>query len=302
MSGKRGCFKTGCLGCLGLLAVGILILGVAALFAWRGAGDKEVVDREVSAPLPGQTVEAAAVPVAGKGGRLVLRFSQGEFQLHAAPPGETLTVKANFDDDIYNLEDSFTVQPDSTWVYEVRFWRTIGGLQALMRQIMGGGHDNSIHVYVPRDVPIELVIDSREGGFEADLGGLWLTSADIRFAKGGFALEVSEPLREPLESLLINGSMGGFDASGLGNASPRVLGVRCRMGGAQIDLSGAWRNDCDGRLAVRMGGMAVIVPDDVVVEGADVQGGELRRADGEVPVPVLRLVISQSMGEVEVTR
>lgn len=301
MSGKRGCFKTGCLGCLGLLAVGILILGIIALFAWRGAGNKEVVDREISAPVAGE-VAAAAVPAGGKGGRLVLHLSQGEFQLHPALPGETLTVKANFDDDIYNLEDSFTVQPDSTWVYEVRFWRTIGGLQALMRQIMGGGHDNSVHVFVPADVPIELVIDSEEGGFEAELGGLWLTSADIHFAKGGFALEFSEPLREPMESLMIQGRMGGFAASGLGNASPKVLGVRCSMGGAQVDLNGAWRNDCAGRLAIRMGGMSIVVPDDVVVEGADVQGGPLRRADGEVPLPVLRLAISQSMGEVEVTR
>lgn len=303
MSEKRGCFKTGCLGCLGVLAAGAIFLGITAIVAMRGAGNKDVVDRDFSA-VPDSLVAQgqAGEAILAAGGKLVLMLSQGEFQIHPAPAGETLTIKANFDDDIYNLEHKLETLPDSTWVYQVRFYRTIGGLQALMRQIVGGGHDNSIHIYIPPDVPIELVIDSQEGGFEAELGGLWLTSADIKFAKGGFALEISDPLREPMDSLMIRGSMGGFDAQGIGNASPRVIGVSCSMGGAQIDLNGNWRNDCDAMLAVKMGGMAVIVPDDVIVQGVEVQGGGMRPTDSEVPIPVLNLSLSQSMGEIEVIR
>jgi hypothetical protein len=310
MGEKRGCFKTGCLGCLGVVAVGILFLGGTALVAWRGAADREVVDRELSAPLdlatPGDggviQGEAAADLPAGKGGKLVLMFGQGEFQVHPAAPGEPLSIKANFDDDIYNLEENFQTLPDSTWVYQVRFYRTIGGLQALFRQLTGGGHDNSVHVFIPVDVPIELVIDSQEGGFEAELGGLWLTSADIKFAKGGFDLAISDPLREPMSSLRITGGMGGFNAEGLGNASPRTLLVRASMGGAALDLNGRWLNDCDADLSIKMGGMAVVVPRDMVVEGAEVGGGELRTADREVPLPVLRLKVAQSMGEVDISR
>ena len=78
----------------------------------------------------------------------------------------------------------------------------------------------------------------RQGGFEAELGGLWLTDADIVFRKGGFSLDISEPLKEPLQRLKINGAMGGFEADNLGNASPKVVDVQCRMGGAEIDLRG----------------------------------------------------------------
>lgn len=303
MGEKRGCFKTGCLGCLGVLAIGAVFIGITAIVAMRGAGNKDVVDREISAvPDSLVAVGQADEAILAAGGKLVLMLSQGEFEILPAPAGETLTIKANFDDDIYNLEHKLETLPDSTWVYQVRFYRTIGGLQALMRQLVGGGHENSIQIYIPQDVPIELVIDSSEGGFEAELGGLWLTSADIKFAKGGFALEISEPLHEPMESLMIHGNMGGFEAEGIGNASPRVMGVRCSMGGAEIGLNGNWLNDCDAHISVKMGGMAVIVPDDVIVEGVEVGGGSIHPSESEVPIPVLRLSLSQSMGEIEVVR
>ena len=301
MGEKRGCFRTGCLGCLGLLVIGMVFLAITALVAWRGAGNKEVVDREVEAPTEVVVGDDSSLATS-KGGKLVLMLSQGEFQLHPAEPGETLTIKANFDDDIYNLEDKFETLPDSTWVYQVRFYRTIGGLQALVRQLVGGGHDNKVHIFVPTDMPIELVLDCEEGGMEAELGGLWLTSADIHFDKGGVALSISEPLRQPMDSLKIRGSMGGFDAEGLGNASPRLLDVHWSMGGVQIDLNGQWLNDCDATMGVKMGGMAVIVPTDVIVEGAEVKGRELVRTDNEVPVPVLRLSLTSSMGEIDVSR
>nr|MEE4269055.1 hypothetical protein [Candidatus Krumholzibacteria bacterium] len=310
MAEKRGCFKTGCLGCLGVLGVGLLFLVILAGVAWNGARDKEVVDRELSAPtevaqldapdvVSGEAREALASP---KGGRLVLNLNQGEFELHRGAPGQELTIKANFDDDIYNLEDKFETLPDSTWVYQVRFYRTIGGMQALLRQVFGGGHNNSIHVYLPPDVPIELVIDSEEGGFEADLGGLWLTSADISFAKGGFALEISEPLHEPVDSFVIRSRMGGFDAQGLGNASPHRLVVESRMGGAQVDLSGQWLNDCTAQMSIRMGGMAVVLPDGINILGVATDGSDLTRTDQELGLPTLSLSLTQSMGEIDVVR
>jgi hypothetical protein len=51
--------------------------------------------------------------------------------------------------------------------------------------------------------------------------------------------------------------------------------------------------------------MAALVPDDLATEGVpsgDGPGPGLRRADAEIPLPVLRFTIVQSMGEVEVVR
>ena len=101
-----------------------------------------------------------------------------------------------------------------------------------------------------------------------------------------------------MESLTIRGSMGGFEAGRLGNASPRVLEVKCRMGGADIDLRGAWMRDADISIDVAMGGIGVQVPDDVRIEGLEDPAPTLGSA-AEVSLPVLRFKSKSKMGEIE---
>jgi len=151
---------------------------------------------------------------------------------------------------------------------------------------------------------VALDIDVKQGGFDGELGGLWITSADIDYGMGGFTLSVNEPLREPMQSLKVKGSMGGFEGKHLGNASPRAVDVDCSMGGAELDLRGLWRQDCDLRLNASLGGMEVRLPEGVRVEGlADPDSARiLARADSEVPLPVLRFASTSSMGEIEIKR
>ena len=158
-------------------------------------------------------------------------------------------------------------------------------MEALFRQVLGHGKVPGVHIYLPTDVSIELGVVVNAGGVEAQLGGLWLTEAEILFQKGGLELDFDQPLREPIRRLKIHGSMGGFEADRLGNASPVEMDVYCRMVGAQVDLRGECRNDCDLDLGVRMGGMAVLVPDGVRIEGVpDSEQGPLAETP-EVPVP-----------------
>ena len=134
------------------------------------------------------------------------------------------------------------------------------------------------------------------------LGGLWLTAADLRFEKGGLELSVDQPLREPMRQLTLRSAMGGCQAEGLGNASPRFLDVNCGMGGAQVDLRGEWRQACDARFIVTMGGMAVMVPDDIEANAVDETDLRLQDSLAEAPPPALNYWVSQKMGEVEVVR
>ena len=305
MGEKRGCFKLALFGCLGLIVVVILFVGITALIAWNRVGDRQIEDREltplaVDSPVKQQTGTRNAV-LAGSG-RVVLDLAQGEFQIHPAKPGEGLSVKARYDSEGYQLEDNFESLPDSSWVYRVRFYRTVSWLQALFQELLGDGSDTRVHVYLPPDVPIFLEIIVEEGGFEAELGGLWITAADVSFKKGGFSLSVDEPLREPMEQLSIHGMMGGFEAMRLGNASPRVLDVECTMGGADIDLRGQWVQDSNIRLAVSMGGMDVRIPDGVEVQGLAAAGHGLRHENPEIKLPVLKFSVSESMGEIEIRR
>jgi hypothetical protein len=296
---KRSCLKAGMFGCLGLLLIVILVVGVTTLVAHRGIKRQRIEERALT-PVAVQRAERALLAA----GRVILDLADGEFEIMPALPGEGVSVEARYDQESYALADSFETLPDSRWAYRVRFRRTISGLQALMRAILGGDTETWVHVYLPPDVPIDLVILAAQGGLEAELGGLWITQAEIRFEKGGFSLSVDEPLREPMQRLSIRGRMGGFEAVRLGNASPRSLIVDCKMGGADVDLRGDWLQDCDVRLALSMGGMSVTVPREVDVQGLAGSSVRLRPANPEVSAspPMLYFSISQKMGEVDVSR
>ncbi|MBU8871131.1 MAG: hypothetical protein KOO60_09755 [Gemmatimonadales bacterium] len=295
MSKKPGCLKTGCFGCLGVTVLLILIVGINFLVAWSRLDDQPIQNLELTRPI-------GAAPTPAVAGRVLLDLSQGEFYIHPAPEGESLSVKANYDETVFNLEEDLSTTPGSSWTYVVKFHRKVPFLQAIFHQLLSDSPDPEVHVFLPSDVPIELGILVQEGGFEAELGGLWLTEAEIIFRMGGFSLDVSEPLKEPLQSLKIEGSMGGFEADRLGNASPRFLDVNCKMGGAEIDLSGHWLNDCDLNLGIRMGGMAVLLPEDIRVTGVpDISPDPLKK-NSEVPVPALNFNMKQKMGEIEVIR
>jgi hypothetical protein len=314
MNVKQGCLKPALFGCLGITALLVIALVVAGVFAYRGVEQEDVADREIA---PAATAEPGAAGDAGadraadrlpalarKPGRIELDLAHGEFRIRPGEPGTGVRVKARFDQNAHELIDHLEVLPDSTWVYRVEYQRTISGVQAFMRALLGGSQDSRVEVFLPPDAPVALVLDITQGGAEAQLGGLWLSDAVINYSQGGFELDVAEPLREPLDRLEISGSMGGFEANNLGNASPSLLTVDCSMGGAQVDLAGRWLNDADVSLSVSMGGMAVLVPAGLTVEGTPVAGAsaDLAPADPEVPAPVLRLSVDQSMGEVEVVR
>ena len=238
----------------------IVVVGGTALVAWQRAGKVQIEEAVLTPEAAGTAtaVSGARVTAVPAGtGRVVLDLAQGDFRLHVAQPGRGIRVEASYDSEVYQVQDYFESFPDSGWVYGVRSGRTISGLHSVFRQLMASGHSPRIDIYLPADVPLQLQVKVQEGGFEAELGGLWLTDADFRYSKGGFSLNLAEPLREPMGRLTIRGSMGGVEAVHLGNASPRVLEVVCRMGGADLDLGGSWSRDADIRLDVAMGGMDI---------------------------------------------
>ena len=307
MGKPKGCLQTGCFGVLAFVALIFVFLGINLAMVVNRNGDEEfreevltsesapsdeAVSTEWSAP------EDENKPLAGQG-RVVLELNQGEFQLHPGKPGEGVVVKANYDANIYELNQFGHTWADSSWVYQLRFRRTISGLQALLSGIMDGGSETSVHIYLPPDLPFELNILVNQGGLEGDVGGLWLTDVDLRIQQGGIAFEVSEPLREPLATFSLRGRMGGGELINLGNASPRVMDINFNMGGVVLDLSGEWFNDCDANLAVKMGGMEVVVPRNLEYDQAAEANTTLIHNDKEVPSPTLRVTQKASMGEIE---
>ena len=309
MAGPKGCFKGCALGCAGFVGLLVLLGAVMAGLAWRSldrgkqvSGALTFSDSTAVATAGEPMSERAARLTTTHGGKVKLSLGEGEFHLRAAEPGQGLHATGEFDTEVHHLSEQFAIQPDSTWEYNLECRQTMPGLQSLFRGLLGGRNQAKVTVYLPPEVPIDLVLRAQRGGCEADLGGLWLRTGDLQFRQGGIDVTFSSPLHEPMESLRLNARMGGVSADRIGNASPRSLDIDCGMGGADVDLRGLWRGDCDARAAIRMGGMSLRVPEDmrVVTEGAPAPA--LAPKQAEVPGPLLRLKIEQSMGEIEVKR
>lgn len=297
MAKPRGCLKNGCFGCLGLVAILFIIVVVISLLALNDVSKsmprEEVLAGTETQPDPGMVDFS-------QGGKVTLDISSGEFYVHPAKEGEGLRVEAVYDDAIYDLEQNLAVLPDSTWEYSLNFRQTESGMRALFQSIFTKGPKTKLHIFLPRDIPVELVTNMAKGGCEADLGGLWLTSVDLKAHQGGFAMEISEPLKEPLSHFRIDTNMGGFAATGLGNASPRILDINCSMGGADVRLDGAWLNDCDASFAVKFGGLSVTIPDDVQFVKGAAEAPDLERGEQEVPLPLIRIQTRAKYGEVDI--
>jgi len=317
---NRGCFKYGCIGCLSLTAV--LVIGIFAIGLINMASDRQPrpEEREFSqalplpleAPLPPgvdapDLPQTAAAPYRGaKPGRLKLDLSAGDFTIVPGPAGEPVRVIADFDSNSFRLEEEFEETEDS-WTYKVHFGMRGGWLGALLR---GGtnGSKNHVEIIVPRDVLMDIVGEISMGESEIDLGGLWLRTVDLEMGMGEHFLEFGEPLPYPMESLLIESSMGELELREIGNASPTRIQVNHSMGESVIDLEGPWRTNSEIDISFGMGQCNVWLPDSARIDlqrkrvsMGEVSGGIDSAANDALPAnaPVLTVELSGSMGELD---
>lgn len=301
-------FGFGCLGCLGLIVV------CGAFFIWLGwsrAKTEQPEERVLTHEAPAQppapqapparpTTETVEAEPTKKPGKLVLDLSEGEFHITPGHAGDPIRVQATYDKKSYALEESSETAADGTWVYRVEFRRT--GSPAWVVDIVQRIFSKSrpvVRVSIPPGVPLALEAAIRRGGGDADLGGLHLTTASIAVDMGGLELSFAEPTAVPVERLELNTSMGGGEFHLIGNASPRVLTVDYRMGGADLDLGGEWRTDSEITVRGSQGGLGIRLPDGVRVEGVPNRKMEPPEA-GELRRPTLRFTADSRFDDVDV--
>lgn len=312
--GGKKWLKYGCFGCLGLLVLVLLIAGSVGGMAWFQASsmkaEEEVLTREVPeaarpAETPGVAPDALAADLPGAAdrlagfpkGRVVLHMQNADMHVEPAPPGEPFRVEASYDRNTCELVERLDGAADGAWTYTLTFKRRGFSSPITTLAELISGASPKVTVFLPRDVPYDLEMRLMEGGARVELGGLWLTNADIHLQAGGFELGVSEPLREPLERMTLRTSMAGGAIKSLGNASPRNLDVQHRMGGLALDLRGRWVEDSKISIDLSMGGGAVMLPKNVIVEGVP---GRARVTGGtEGKIPRLTIDSASSMGDLE---
>jgi hypothetical protein len=306
--GCRTPFKFGCLGCLAIFFLLILLAAVVFGIAWNQVRNEEIERAELTRNLAAPTgpifedapLEAPSEFVVSEpAGRVVLDLRNTVFEIRPARPGEPLTVKAKFDSNSYSLTEDFDEAVDKQgWTYEVSFRRTSDSYVLTALKELLGGTKPRVDVLLPSDTLYDLDVDVMQGGAEVELGGLWLSKIDVRFLQGGGAVSFSEPLQRPVEFISIQFSQGGGAIEGVGNASPSTLDVSFSMGGGYFDLRGSWQRDAEITIDQTMGGVSVQLPRNVVLRGIGRYDTE-EPIEDEMNVPVLRFSTSSHLGELE---
>lgn len=320
--GKRsGCWKYGCLGCLGLVAVG-LVLGAVVIGLVLLAGSKESrfepVDLVQEAPrvrverIHPDEAASSGLPrlpdALGSDGRgkIVLDVSMCRFDIEPGPAGEPIRVTGKYDVESFDLAQDYATDGENGWTYELSFRRK--GLLALFVEHEGTG--NRLRLIVPRDLAFALEGRVGIGESELELGGLNLLDVDLELGTGAHEVSFSEPVVEPLERLHLNGSIGETRVYGVGNASPASFRLSHSIGETTVDLRGPWRNDATVEYRCGIGACILRPPRDVglVLEDAGVMIGEsnlFRLQDWPEPPPgspTLTLSMTGKLGEVRIQR
>jgi hypothetical protein len=318
-----GCFKAGCVGCLVIVGVPVLlVVGLLLLNVVTGRGDATQESRELTRAIPplekGLIPEEATGPGTGllerlrqqgaaRQVRVLLDVSEGEFRLEPGPAGEPLRVEAEFDTDAYTLSETLDPDDDYGWTYRLKF---APRRSRWLRLFTSRDDANAIRLIVPRGVPVVLEGTVGFGHSVMELGGLQVAAVDLRLRSGQHELRISEPLPEPIESFRWTSTYGEIDISGLGNASPEEVSVSHTAGEVHLDLRGDWRNAAAVRAYLGFGELTLDLPENafVAVERSGVRFGatqleSLPGADAfPAGAPAIRLSLSGIAGEHRVRR
>lgn len=125
---------------------------------------------------------------------------------------------------------------------------------------------NRLRLNFSRTIPLDLNVNTGVGDARLSLSGLRVSHLSIESGVGGSRLSAYEPNPVPCEEVRIKNGVGSFDAVGLGNLDFRNLEFEGGVGGATLDLTGAWKRDADIRVQVGVGGVTLRMPREIGVK------------------------------------
>ncbi len=313
---RRGCLRNALVGCLGVLLLAVAVPTVLVVLALvRGVPEPRPEQQQLTRPLPVEGQEPGTpgtsppgVPAAAIGGRLILDLTMGSFSVVPGPPGQPIRVEADYDAGSFELVESYAPEGELGFTYELTFRSRIGWL----RRLMGGIHaeSNRVRLVVPRGVPLSVRGRIGVGESDLELGGLWITDADLRLGVGEHTVSFDEPGPVPMDSFRLSASVGEVRLERLGNASPARAELSQSLGEMGFDLSGAWRRDARVSVSCGIGECRVGLPGDEIrvdLERVSLTVGDQnvssvdRRPPPPPGAPTLTLSVSGTLGELSVT-
>lgn len=124
---------------------------------------------------------------------------------------------------------------------------------------------NRLQLNLTESLPINLKVNTGVGDARITLSGMRVNRLDIEGGVGSTRISSYDPNPVVCDEIRLRSGVGGFDAVGLGNLNFRTLDFESGVGGANLDLSGAWKQDAEIRIQVGVGGVNLRMPRSVGV-------------------------------------
>lgn len=126
-------------------------------------------------------------------------------------------------------------------------------------------HANRLQLKLTETLPVRLQVNTGVGDTRLSLSRLRVNRLDVESGVGAARINTYDPNPIVCEEVRLRNGVGSLNAVGLGNLNFRVLDFEGGVGGAEIDLSGAWKQDAEIRIQVGVGGVALRMPRDIGV-------------------------------------
>lgn len=305
---SRGCFKSGCIGCLILVGAPI-VLGVILLIVNLAIGPQAVAVENLDVS---RDLEPTEMPMKDRlesdfsiKGEVVLHLQEGSFTIVPGEPGDPVRVEGTYDAGSFELTENYTTVGEVDWRYEITFAPKRGWY---LRLFNTEADHNRVRIVIPRNMPLKLRGYAGMGEFDFEFGGLHLLEIDLELGAGDHTIRFSEPLPQPATPIALEGSFGALQVHDLGNASPETFRATWTAGEMHLGLGGLWRNDSKVTAETTFGAILIDRPESarLLVDRASVtlgeRSGSFDERDDRLPeeAPAVHLDTGVTTGEIRI--
>lgn len=215
----------------------------------------------------------AAFAAAGELGAQEWRSLQSARQLHDSGAYEVRVKYATGHLDLAPAESPFLYRMNlyydaerSSAIHSLEEGRVLTLGVARESHVVSAGRsagENRMDLSLSPEVPIDLSLELGAVEADLDLGGMSLTSLEIRAGANDTHVEFKVPNRVAMRSLEVDAGAASVRLSSIANANAALLNVETGVGSVELDFRGTWTRDLAASVDVSIGSLKLIVPEDV---------------------------------------
>lgn len=229
----------------------LLTASVTAALLCSGCGLEqrvpvEMVTMDQSRPIGSETSLQATV-----------RFDIGSLEISGESAAKLYSFNLEYDKASYQAAIDYAPGSEGRLTFKLESNHQ-GGLRS-ERQ------NNRLRLNLTDSLPINLQINTGVGDTRLALSRLRLSRLDLEAGVGGARISAYDPNPAVCDEIRLRNGVGSLDAVGLGNLNFRRFEFEGGVGGANLDFSGAWKQDAEVRIQVGVGGVTMHIPRDVGV-------------------------------------